>query len=285
MSQNSNNITLSLYVPTYNSEKYLAQVLDSAKDLADEVVVVDSGSSDGTKKIAQSYKAKWVTRAFDNFQNQRNFAIDQCTGDWILNLDDDEVLNPELAQYLQQVKQNNFVRPEAQDKTIEAYRVHRTWFVCGQKVSAFYPVRSPDHPIKLFKKSKNCYYDGSIVHIEQTGLKYESIIEGPGTILHYSCDDLKDLLVKRLSTHAVGSSYDILMKRPEITVTGCYISSVISAISAWIKWYWLKDGYKDGKVGWVLGKYSYLYTRRKYLLLAKRLKAQSTKQQENINAS
>ena len=97
---------LSVVLITFNSEKTLIKVLE-AVSWADEIVLVDSGSTDNTLKIAQKFKAKIVHRDFDGYGSQKNFATQQATHDWILSLDDDEVLTPELQQEIQSLDYQN----------------------------------------------------------------------------------------------------------------------------------------------------------------------------------
>lgn len=91
---------LSITLITLNSEKTLKSVLE-AVSWADEIVLVDSGSTDKTLEIARQFNAKIVYRAFDGYGSQKNFATSQASNDWILSLDDDEVLTHELQQEIQ----------------------------------------------------------------------------------------------------------------------------------------------------------------------------------------
>jgi glycosyltransferase involved in cell wall biosynthesis len=97
---------LSVVLITLNSEKTLAKTLEAIK-WADEIVLVDSGSTDKTLEIAQKFNAKIVHRAFDGYGSQKNFATQQAYYDWILSLDDDEVLTPELQQEIQNLDLQN----------------------------------------------------------------------------------------------------------------------------------------------------------------------------------
>lgn len=81
--------TLSVIIPTYNEEAYLEAALRSVR-FADEIIVVDSFSKDNTPVIAQQYATTFLQREFDNFSNQKNFALEHATCDWILFLDADE---------------------------------------------------------------------------------------------------------------------------------------------------------------------------------------------------
>ena len=97
--------TLSLCMIVKNEEKHLARCLSSVKGVADEIVIVDTGSSDKTIEIAESFGAKifhfdWV----NDFSAARNFALSKCSGDWILYLDADEELNPDCIEEVKKYK-------------------------------------------------------------------------------------------------------------------------------------------------------------------------------------
>lgn len=108
---------LSLFIITKNSENTLEACLKSAQDLADEIIVVDSFSTDKTLEIAQKYGAKTFHRQFTDFQDQKQFALDKCSCKWVLNLDADEELSPLLRQEIsdivnREVKEKLFFIPE-----------------------------------------------------------------------------------------------------------------------------------------------------------------------------
>ena len=91
-------IKLSVVLATHNEEANLARCLDSIKDITDEIIVVDGQSTDKTVSIAKKYKAQVIVRENPaNFHINKNIAIEKATGDWILQLDADEVVSPELA--------------------------------------------------------------------------------------------------------------------------------------------------------------------------------------------
>ncbi len=91
-------VPLSCYIVACNEADRIARALASVKGLAGEIVVVDSGSSDGTEQIAKDLGARVLHRKWDGFGNQKRFAEDQCRHHWLLNLDADEWLSPELAR-------------------------------------------------------------------------------------------------------------------------------------------------------------------------------------------
>ncbi len=97
---------LSLYIIAMNEEKRLAKTLASAKDIVDEIVIVDSGSTDRTKEIAESFGARFIYHEWESVGHQVKFAEEQCKYKWVLRLDADEVLQESLAEEISQIKIN-----------------------------------------------------------------------------------------------------------------------------------------------------------------------------------
>jgi glycosyltransferase involved in cell wall biosynthesis len=97
---------LSLYIITLNEERRLGAVLESAKDLVDEIVVVDSGSTDRTEEIAKSYGARFLFHEWESDGPQVKWAEEHCSYRWVMRLDADEVISPELGKELREIRQN-----------------------------------------------------------------------------------------------------------------------------------------------------------------------------------
>lgn len=96
---------LTVIIPTFNEEAYLEDALFSVS-FADEIIVIDSFSADKTPEIAKKHATKFLQRAFDNFSNQKNFAIKEATGDWILFLDADERVTHSLEEEILETIKN-----------------------------------------------------------------------------------------------------------------------------------------------------------------------------------
>lgn len=97
---------LSVYIITLNEEKRLEKTLQAAKQVADEIVIVDSGSTDNTEKIAKKYNAKFLFHKWVSYCDQKYFAQEQCLNDYVLMIDADEVLSGELINEINKIKDN-----------------------------------------------------------------------------------------------------------------------------------------------------------------------------------
>ena len=133
---------LSVASITLNEERNLARTLASVR-FADEIIVVDSDSTDRTVKIAESFGAKVFNREWPGFAAQKNFAIQQCTGDWILSLDADEELSAELQT------QMKILLPTY--PPVDAYFINRRNLFLNRwiKRGGYYP----DAKLRLFRRS------------------------------------------------------------------------------------------------------------------------------------
>ena len=138
-------------IPTLNEEIHIADAIASVK-FADEIIVIDSFSTDKTIEIAEKLNVKIIKRKFDDFSSQKNFAIDQAKHPWIYILDADERVTPEVKkEILEAVKD---------PKDFVGFYVRRTFYFCDKKVN--YSGFQRDKVIRLFLKDK-CRYNG-LVH-------------------------------------------------------------------------------------------------------------------------
>ncbi len=138
---------LSVVLATHNEEANLARCLDSVKDIASEIVIVDGTSTDKTVEIAKKYKARIIsTDNKPNFHINKNMAIDAATGDWILQLDADEVVSPELAAEIK----NLLITHNSQLITNNGYWLNRkNWFLSKFLTKGG---QYPDPTLRLYRK-------------------------------------------------------------------------------------------------------------------------------------
>lgn len=163
---------LSVTIITLNEEDNLRRCLDSVKDLADETILVDSGSRDKTIGIAKEYGARIFTRKFDSFANQKNFALDNVRNEWVLSIDADEVISRELGEEIEQaIKGGQF----------DGYLIGRRNIILGKEIK--YSRWSPDQHIWLWKKSKGRWkgdvheevvVDGRVGKLSNRKIHYQS---------------------------------------------------------------------------------------------------------------
>ena len=219
--------------------------------VADEVIVIDSGSCDGTQKIAESFeKVKFIYNPFENFKAQRIFAENSCRFDHILFLDSDEIPNEQLIENIKILKENDGF-------SCDAYSITRKWTVLGKNVHSIYPVVAPDHPTRLYNKKKASLQASQLVHESVTG--YETIGKIDGEINHITFET-KDEFRQKLELYTDIAAKDLIIKKKKNNI----FKRILSPIGAFIKWYFLKYGYKDGKTGLITGQYAYRYTKMKY---------------------
>lgn len=134
-------INLSAVIITFNEEHNIRRCLDSLKDIADEILVVDSFSTDRTRDICDEFNCKFIQNPFEGHIQQKNFAVDQAKNDFVLSLDADEELSEKLKSSIKEVKN---------DWQFDAYYFNRLSSYCGK----FFPHGSwyPDQKIRLFDR-------------------------------------------------------------------------------------------------------------------------------------
>lgn len=138
-------VKISVVLAVYNEEKNLKQCLDSIKDIAWEIVIVDGGSKDQTIDIAKNFGARIIqTNNPPNFHINKNKAIDSSLGDWILQLDADEVVSRQLADEIKKVVSEN--------SDINGYWIPRKNFFLGRFLTK--GGQYPDYTLRLYKKGK-----------------------------------------------------------------------------------------------------------------------------------
>jgi glycosyltransferase involved in cell wall biosynthesis len=143
---------VSVVIPTLNEEHFVADAIRRVS-FADEILVIDSFSSDKTVEVARERGAEILQRKFDDFSNQKNFAIRQASHEWILVIDADERVSEELAdEILRTVR-------DPGDKI--AFYLYRNFYFKGKRVN--YGGWQTDKAIRLFKKGKGIY-NGKLVH-------------------------------------------------------------------------------------------------------------------------
>lgn len=219
-------------IPTFNEQERIKNSLKSAQ-FADEIIVIDSFSTDDTVSIVKKSNAILLQRKFDNFSNQKNYAIQQATNDWIIWIDADEVLTSELQAEIKQSVNNPCQNV--------GFYIHRIFFFKGKKMR--FTGTQNDKLIRLFNK-KYCHYEG-IVHEKITTKGNLGYLKHK--ILHYSYMNF-DQYITKLNQHSA-------LKAQELYEKGLIITPfhfIIKPIVRFIKHYFVKLGVFDGFYGFVI---------------------------------
>jgi glycosyltransferase involved in cell wall biosynthesis len=228
---------LSVVIITYNEERNLARCLKSVLRIADEIIVVDSASTDGTVAIAKQYNAKVYLHPFDGYVKQKIIATDYATNDWVFTLDADEVVTPELEQSILETKNG---------KRLDAYKINRLTNYCGKwiKHCGWYP----DHIIRLFDKTKGKWHGGSIhEHWELDQPSDVGLLKGH--LLHYSYPTISDH-IRKIDKFTELSARDAVARGKD-----CSLLKIL-LVPKWnfFVTYILKLGILDGYYGYVICK-------------------------------
>lgn len=223
---------ISAKIIVFNEEDNIAAVA-KAVDWADEIVIVDSNSSDRTVEIARKFTDKIYFNEFENFKLQHEFADSKTSFDWVFWIDADERLTPELKNAILELKDRD---PDALPNGFRMSR--RAWYM-GRwiKHSGWYP----DHVLRLYKKSASSWQD-RIVH---EGVRIEGNTETlEGDLLHYTRRNLRE-------HHDVIANYMTLAAREryEKGERAGWASFVFRPPIGFIESYLLKLGFLDGLQG------------------------------------
>ena len=242
----SENKRLAVVILTKNEEKHIAACMASAA-FADEILVIDSGSTDGTQAIAEAHGARFIPHPMtdEGFAGQRNFALTQTQADWVLYLDADERITPELAASVQAVV--------AGEPTM-AYCLHRVNVVFGQTM--YHGAHRPDRCLRLFPRTQVTWH-GRVHEGAQTPLHTQLLT---GNLLHHTYDTWQQYFTKfnHYTTLAAESYYASGRRISRGTV-------VAHSLFAFLRNYILHLGFLDGFLGLVMSLAASFYTMTKYL--------------------
>lgn len=234
---------ISAVIITFNEEKKLGRCLESLKKIADEIVVVDSFSTDKTQEIAESFNARFISHAFEGYGKQKNYALSLAKNDLVLSLDADEALSQEL---LKSIKEMDF--------SFDAYTMNRLTNYAGKWVRhcGWYP----DRKIRLFNRKKGKWTDAALHESVETDSKIGFL---KGDILHYSYDSISDHInqTNKFTTIAAVEAYS-KGKRSSL------FKILTRPTFQFLRDYFLKLGFLDGRTGYTICKINALSAFLKY---------------------
>ncbi|MCH2022725.1 MAG: glycosyltransferase family 2 protein [Saprospiraceae bacterium] len=228
---------ISIIIPTYNEEKNLSELLPLLT-WADEIIVIDSYSTDKTQEIAQQYKVRFIQHEYISPAKQKNWIIPQASNKWIFLLDADERPTPSLINEIKKLLNNSVL-----DK--DAYWIYRKNYFLGQQVN--YSGWQNDKVIRFFRKDI-CKYDDKHVHEEIITEGSIGILKGK--LEHYTCQSLAHFSDK-MDRYAYWSAKDYYAKTTRVS----YFHLGIKPLFRFLNHFLFKLGFLDGKVGFIISKY------------------------------
>lgn len=226
-------MNLTVIIPTFNEEKHIAEAIASV-DFADEILVIDSFSTDSTLEIAQRLKVKVIQRKFDDFSSQKNYAIQQAKYEWILLIDADERVTKLLKEEIQERL--------SETTEFDAFWIYRTYHFMGNKIK--YSGWQRDKVVRLFK-GDTCQYNGKLVHeeIESTG----QIGFLKNKLEHYTYSDIDSYMAK-INKYAWLQARERHSKGERFSI----IKALVKPPYRFFNHYVLRAGFLDGFPGFVI---------------------------------
>ncbi|EJL6470480.1 glycosyltransferase family 2 protein [Vibrio cholerae] len=241
--------TLAVALIVKNEARHLDECLQTVHDWVDEIVVLDSGSNDETEQVARRYTEKFYVNAkWPGFGPQRQLAQSYVQSDYVLWLDADERVTPELKQ--------SILQAVAANKPDTLYQFARLSWVFGRFIchSGWYP----DRVLRLYPTQLTRYNDALVhekVHVEPS-MKVETLA---GDAIHYTYNDVHHYLVK-----SAGYAKAWADQRQAKGKKASLSQGIVHAVGCFLKMYLLKRGFLDGKQGFLIALLSAHSTFVKY---------------------
>ncbi len=242
--------TLSVAFITKNEESNLRRTLQAVR-WADEIVIVDNGSMDGTEGIAREFGAKFFVEGWKGFGAQKNSAIAKCTSDWILSLDADEVVSPELADETRALLSGT--------PSHDAYFIPRRNFFLGRWIrhGGYYP----DPKLRLLRRGAALFEERAV---------HETIqFRGApghlrGDLLHHAYPTL-DAYIEHMNAYsALGAQQAIQKGKISRGFLPFLWNVYVNPVATFQYNYFLRAGFLDGREGLLLHLYHSVYVSWKY---------------------
>lgn len=242
-------MTLSVAIITKNEAHNLAACLASV-DFADEIMVLDSASTDGTRQIATSFGARVeISNQWSGFGKEKNKVIDLCSHDWILSLDADERIPPELRDEICGLLSG---QPEH-----DAYAIPRLSWFCGRFIH--YSGWRPDYVVRLFKRGTACF-SNDLVHERLITQGTVGFLKN--SITHISFRDFESV-INKMDSYSTASA----LQMSQAGLRGGPIKGLLHGIWAFMRSYLFRLGFLDGRHGLALAISNAQGTYYRYLKL------------------
>lgn len=241
---------ISVVIITKNEAHIIGSTLQSLQGITDNIVIVDSGSTDETISIAKKFQAHVIETRWQGYGITKNIGIDAATNDWILSLDADEAIDEKLKDSISQLNTS--------DENV-VYKLRYKNFFCNKWIR--FGEWSGDKHIRLFNRKKVKWNDASVHEslVMPAGVK---VIELNGNVLHYTTRDMDEYMQKTIQYAKLNAKkYYLQGKRPN------FFKLYFGPAFTFIKHYIFELGFLDGFEGYVIAKTTAWYSYMKYVYL------------------
>lgn len=248
---------LSVCLITYNEDRVLKNTLDAVQEIADEIIIVDSYSTDKTKEIADNYtKLKFYEKKFEGFGNQKQFALEKCSHEWVLFIDADEIPDEVCIESIRKIKHEG-------SKT-KVFEIEFENYIFEKRIKR--GGWNNVFRIRFFQR-ESVHFSKDNVH-EKT-ITSSNIGKLAGKIRHYTYQDISHHIAKM-------NSYSELMaiKKMENGKTASIFSIIVNPVFNFVKNYIFRLGFLDGYLGFYSAVVLSFYTFMKYSKLRQKTKNQ-----------
>ncbi|MBR5663742.1 MAG: glycosyltransferase family 2 protein [Bacteroidales bacterium] len=242
---------ISVVIITKNEERNILRCLNSVQDVADEIVVVDSGSTDDTAAICEQFGVKFVHQDWLGYSEQKNFANSLATNDWVLSIDADEELSDELKQSIFKYKNQHMPHDIV-------FSMNRLTNYCGHWIRhcGWYP----DRKIRIWNRTVG-QWQGEIHETLEFSTKVrEKVLKGD--LLHYSFETAQDYENQQFKFAKMRGQHYFMKGKKHAS-----FYMVVSPIFSFIQHYFFQLGFLDGADGWHICLTTAKATRMKYKTL------------------
>jgi glycosyltransferase involved in cell wall biosynthesis len=239
---------------TYNEAENIRAACESVA-WADEIVVVDSESTDSTRELAAGCGARVIVNPWPGFSAQKQLAIDSASHDWIFSLDADERVSPELRESI------DTLRSQDESMPADGYRVARRAFYMGRWIrgGGWYP----DYQLRLFNRTRGRWSE-RLIHESVSMAEGARVAVIRGDLLHYSMRDTvhhRQMIEER---YAPLGARQMLRDGKRTSLW----RATIAGPAAFLRSYLLKGGWRDGRAGLTIANFAWLHASLKHSILA-----------------
>jgi glycosyltransferase involved in cell wall biosynthesis len=246
-------LKISATIITFNEAENIRAACESVA-WADEIVVVDSRSTDDTREIAEACGARVIKRDWPGFARQKQFAALEATHDWVFSLDADERVSDELRESVFDL------RERMEDELADGYRIARRSFYMGRWIrgGGWYP----DYQLRLYKRTRG-HWEGAHIHESvrmRTGARVEQLA---GELLHYSVRDAAHhhrMIGERYAPLAARQMFEAGRRTSPLRIA-------TAAPSAFTRSFILKGGFRDGLAGLAIARFAAHHAFLKHVML------------------